>query len=72
MKSVSALATLAAIGTAYAVPSATKTSTARQELSCSTDRTPFQYFGVNESGAEFGQTTIPGVLGTDYTWPAPR
>jgi len=29
------------------------------------------YFGVNESGAEFGNTVIPGVLGTDYTWPAP-
>jgi endoglucanase len=26
-----------------------------------------QWFGVNESGAEFG-TAIPGVLGTDYTW----
>ncbi|KAK0113224.1 hypothetical protein ONS95_014919 [Cadophora gregata] len=28
-----------------------------------------QWLGVNESGAEFGQTNIPGVLGTDYTWP---
>ena len=27
-----------------------------------------QYFGVNESGAEFGNTTIPGELGKDYTW----
>jgi hypothetical protein len=25
-------------------------------------------FGTNEAGAEFG-STIPGVLGTDYTWP---
>lgn len=24
--------------------------------------------GVNESGAEFG-SSIPGTLGTDYTWP---
>nr|AFY98622.1 endo-beta-1,4-glucanase [Bispora antennata] len=30
----------------------------------------FQFFGVNESGAEFGQTNIPGTLGTDYTWPS--
>ncbi|KAH7419143.1 glycoside hydrolase superfamily [Cadophora sp. MPI-SDFR-AT-0126] len=28
-----------------------------------------QWLGVNESGAEFGQANIPGVLGTDYTWP---
>jgi hypothetical protein len=27
-----------------------------------------QYFGVNESGAEFGNTAIPGELGKDYTW----
>jgi len=26
---------------------------------------------VNQSGAEFGNTVIPGTLGTDYTWPAP-
>jgi hypothetical protein len=24
--------------------------------------------GVNESGAEFGKTNIPGKLGTDCTW----
>jgi len=29
----------------------------------------FQWFGVNESGAEFGNTAIPGQLGKDYTWP---
>ncbi|KAL3424506.1 endoglucanase 3 [Phlyctema vagabunda] len=28
-----------------------------------------QWLGANQSGAEFGQTNIPGVLGTDYTWP---
>ncbi|KAJ4494909.1 endoglucanase [Lentinula edodes] len=38
---------------------------------CSGPTTKFTYFGVNESGAEFGNTVIPGVLGTDYTWPAP-
>lgn len=26
-------------------------------------------FGSNESGAEFGEGNLPGVLGTDYTWP---
>lgn len=29
----------------------------------------FQWFGVNESGAEFGNTILPGQLGKDYTWP---
>nr|AYW35863.1 endoglucanase GH5 [Evansstolkia leycettana] len=29
----------------------------------------FQWFGANESGAEFGNQNIPGTLGTDYTWP---
>ena len=29
----------------------------------------FHFFGVNESGAEFGNTAIPGELGKDYTWP---
>ncbi|CAA7267109.1 unnamed protein product [Cyclocybe aegerita] len=34
-------------------------------------RTKFTYFGVNQAGAEFGENRIPGVLGTDYTWPSP-
>jgi endoglucanase len=29
----------------------------------------FKWYGVSESGAEFGQTTLPGTLGKDYTWP---
>lgn len=29
----------------------------------------FLFTGVNESGAEFGQTALPGQLGKDYTWP---
>jgi endoglucanase len=32
-------------------------------------RKNFTWFGVNESGAEFGSGNIPGTLGTDYTWP---
>lgn len=27
-----------------------------------------QYFGINESGAEFAPTVLPGVEGKDYTW----
>ncbi|KAK4235566.1 glycoside hydrolase [Achaetomium macrosporum] len=30
----------------------------------------FQFVGVNQSGAEFGQDTLPGQLGKHYTWPA--
>ncbi|KAH8601353.1 putative endo-beta-1,4-glucanase B [Bisporella sp. PMI_857] len=29
----------------------------------------FQWFGVNEAGAEFGNAVLPGTLGKDYTWP---
>ncbi|KAH3196756.1 hypothetical protein LV157_004776 [Aspergillus fumigatus] len=29
----------------------------------------FVWFGSNESGAEFGENKLPGVLGTDYIWP---
>ncbi|KAI1765874.1 glycoside hydrolase family 5 protein [Hypoxylon sp. FL1150] len=29
----------------------------------------FQFVGVSESGAEFGNTALPGQLGKDYTWP---
>ncbi|KAF8071917.1 endoglucanase [Lyophyllum atratum] len=52
----------------------TSTSTApptsTNPAGCTGTLTKFKYFGVNQSGAEFGNTKIPGVLGTDYTWPA--
>ncbi|THH13741.1 hypothetical protein EUX98_g9687 [Antrodiella citrinella] len=47
------------------------TSSAPSSSACPSARTKFSLFGVNESGAEFGNTVIPGVLGTDYTWPSP-
>ncbi|PLB33869.1 putative endoglucanase [Aspergillus candidus] len=31
---------------------------------------PFVWFGSNESGAEFGQNNLPGLLGKDYIWPS--
>ncbi|KDR76291.1 hypothetical protein GALMADRAFT_140006 [Galerina marginata CBS 339.88] len=49
----------------------TTTATSPSNSLCSGSRTKFKFFGVNESGAEFGNTVIPGVLGTDYTWPSP-
>ncbi|KAG8945059.1 hypothetical protein FRC04_001220 [Tulasnella sp. 424] len=48
--------------------STTTTTTTSATPSATTKK--FKLFGVNESCAEFG-TAIPGVLGTDYTWPAP-
>jgi aryl-phospho-beta-D-glucosidase BglC (GH1 family) len=27
-----------------------------------------KWFGINESGAEFGDTVIPGLYGKHYTW----
>ncbi|KAJ8455164.1 hypothetical protein ONZ45_g10336 [Pleurotus djamor] len=57
-----------------AAPSATP-STSQAPSSTSSAPTPsttkFKYFGVNQSCAEFGENNIPGVLGTDYTWPSP-
>ncbi|KAB5588419.1 hypothetical protein CTheo_8140 [Ceratobasidium theobromae] len=61
-------------GTASATTKATTTSTsaapAGTGICGSSTRTKFKYFGVNQSCAEFGETKVPGVLGTDYTWPS--
>jgi endoglucanase len=40
-----------------------------RDVSSNKKRSNFWFAGVNESGAEFGNTKIPGTLGTDYTWP---
>ena len=32
-------------------------------------KSKFQFSGINESGAEFGNKNLPGLLGKDYTWP---
>ena len=56
-----------ALGAATATASSTVSITSSADVSCP-GATKFELFGVNESGAEFG-TAVPGVLGTDYTWP---
>ncbi|VDC04766.1 unnamed protein product [Peniophora sp. CBMAI 1063] len=69
---VALVSAVAAVPTATSRDTATGTLTARQAAgSCSGDLTKFKYFGVSESGAEFGNANIPGTLGTDYTWPSP-
>ncbi|KAF9267804.1 glycoside hydrolase [Marasmius fiardii PR-910] len=79
MRSLSVLVTLALVAFAAAVPAAssisaseTRTVTAPEPLASTCSNThKFTYFGVNESGAEFGNQNIPGTLGKDYIWPAP-
>lgn len=38
-------------------------------MALSASCTDFLFTGSNESGAEFGETNLPGTLGTDYTFP---
>ncbi|KAJ7104083.1 endoglucanase [Mycena belliarum] len=49
---------------------ATTTSSAPGSTTCS-NRTKFKYFGVNQSGAEFGGSAWPGTWGKDFIFPAP-
>ncbi|KAG9074555.1 hypothetical protein FRC06_010608, partial [Ceratobasidium sp. 370] len=59
-------------GTTTTTTGPSSTSTAPSSTpSCTGPLTKFKYFGVSESCAEFGDGKIPGVLNTDYTWPAP-
>ncbi|RXW25592.1 hypothetical protein EST38_g213 [Candolleomyces aberdarensis] len=52
-------------------PPTTTTSSSAGSSACPGAVAKFQFFGVNQSGAEFGENVIPGVLGTHYTWPSP-
>ncbi|ERS97498.1 hypothetical protein HMPREF1624_05666 [Sporothrix schenckii ATCC 58251] len=56
----------AAVTSVLAAPTteAAGTSAAKQRR-----KSKFQFTGVNESGAEFGNKNLPGQLGKDYTWP---
>ena len=73
-----ALALFAASPALFAVAKPTPTTTnpspvlkTRAVPGCDGTLTKFKHFGVNQSGAEFGQQNIPGLLGRDYTWPSP-
>ncbi|KAK3934010.1 glycoside hydrolase [Diplogelasinospora grovesii] len=52
-----------AVGSALAAPAADTLTTTSKRAS------KFQFVGINESGAEFGNKNLPGQLGKDYTWP---
>ncbi|KAE9394437.1 glycoside hydrolase [Gymnopus androsaceus JB14] len=58
-------------GTTTATSTSSGSAPSSAAGTCAAPTTKFKYFGVNQSGAEFGNTVIPGTLGTDYTWPAP-
>ncbi|KIY44001.1 glycoside hydrolase, partial [Fistulina hepatica ATCC 64428] len=51
--------------------SATSTESAARASICPSATSKFTYYGVNESGAEFAASDIPGVLNVDYAWPSP-
>jgi endoglucanase len=51
-------AAAALVGSAFAAPSNKEARQSRK----------MKWFGINESGAEFGETNIPGLYGKDYTW----
>ncbi|KAJ7678880.1 endoglucanase [Mycena polygramma] len=59
-------------GTVSTTSTATTTSTAPPSSTGCANRTKFKYFGVNQSGAEFGSATWPGTWGKDFIFPAPR
>jgi len=63
-------ATTTATPTSATTTTATTTSSAPGSTTCS-GATKFEYFGVNESGAEFGSATWPGTWGVDFIFPAP-
>jgi endoglucanase len=64
MKFIDLLLGVAAIASVLAAPATDATPTVKKRKS------KFLWSGVNESGAEFGNTALPGQLGKDYTWPA--
>ncbi|KAG8882389.1 hypothetical protein FRB97_008293 [Tulasnella sp. 331] len=64
-------ATVAPTTSTSAKPTTSTKGTTTSTAAAPTGTQKFKYFGVNESGAEFGNTAWPGTLGKDYIWPAP-
>ncbi|KAJ5215917.1 uncharacterized protein N7498_002324 [Penicillium cinerascens] len=62
------LATSAASMTC-AYPKGREVIPAKRSAAAELSATGFTWVGVNESGAEFDPSNIPGTLGKDYTWP---
>ncbi|KAI0974889.1 glycoside hydrolase family 5 protein [Xylaria arbuscula] len=58
MKFIEILTAAVTVASAVATPTKTKKRASK-----------FQFVGASESGAEFGNTALPGILDKDYTWP---
>ncbi|KAH7625774.1 glycoside hydrolase superfamily [Sordaria sp. MPI-SDFR-AT-0083] len=56
-----------AVGSALAAPAGDKPTPTTTKTSKRASK--FQFVGVNQSGAEFGNKDLPGQLGKHYTWP---
>lgn len=54
---------------AFAYPRGKDVDTTKQSADVQKRANGFTWFGVSESGAEFGESNIPGTLGSDYAWP---
>ncbi|KAJ5685689.1 hypothetical protein N7536_008308 [Penicillium majusculum] len=54
---------------AFAYPRGRDVDTTKQSADVQKRANGFTWFGVSESGAEFGESNIPGTLGNDYAWP---
>jgi len=63
--------TTTATTTTSTTTTTTSTTPTGTNTACPGAVSKFKYFGVNQAGAEFGEGTVPGVLGTHYIWPAP-
>ncbi|KAK3377369.1 glycoside hydrolase family 5 protein [Lasiosphaeria ovina] len=66
MRFLDVLVGAAAMGSALAAPTG-EASTPTTKTSKRASK--FQFDGVNQSGAEFGNKDLPGQLGKHYTWP---
>ncbi|KAL1896761.1 hypothetical protein Sste5346_004394 [Sporothrix stenoceras] len=66
MRFIELLLGAAAVTSVFAAPT---TDVATTSVSKQRRKSKFQFTGVNESGAEFGNKNLPGLLGKDYTWP---
>ncbi len=64
MRFLELLLSAAAVTSVLATPADAPTTATKQKR-----KSKFQFVGVNESGAEFGNKNLPGRLDKDYTWP---
>lgn len=58
-----------ALGSALAAPAGIDNTPTSTRTIKNKRASKFQFVGVNQSGAEFGNKDLPGTLGKHYTWP---